>query len=105
MDNPCGRTSHGKSTLSGEAFSGSCGGTARQNSCGVGTAGTVAVDGRVVPEFKIESLREVIVRPLRLIYRVQDDVCSILAVVDSRRDLTQLLLPEVPEEEDDSTGE
>jgi toxin ParE1/3/4 len=61
--------------------------------------------GRVVPEFKIESYREVIVRPFRLIYRVQDDVCSIIAVVDSRRDLTQLLLPEVPEEEDESTEE
>jgi toxin ParE1/3/4 len=61
--------------------------------------------GRVVPEFKLESYREVIVRPFRLIYRVRDDVCSIIAVVHSRRDLTQLLLPEIPDKDDESTEE
>lgn len=29
--------------------------------------------GRVVPEFKIESLREVIHRPYRIIYRVREE--------------------------------
>jgi toxin ParE1/3/4 len=50
--------------------------------------------GRVVPEYKIEWLRELIVRPYRLVYAIRSDVCHIVAVHNSRRDLTALLRPD-----------
>src|SRR5260221_2390882 len=51
--------------------------------------------GRVVPElahFGIRSWRELVVRPYRLVYRVDDDAVLVLAVIDGRRDLEDLLL-------------
>lgn len=45
--------------------------------------------GRVVPEFASESVREVIDRPFRLIYRVGDEAIDVLAVRHSRRLLHQ----------------
>ena len=43
--------------------------------------------GRAVPEFKIESLREIIHRPYRIIYRVREDeeVIEILRVWHAAR--------------------
>jgi toxin ParE1/3/4 len=47
--------------------------------------------GRQVPEFGQEDLRELVtVRPYRIIYRIHEDTCTILAVVHSRRDLRKL---------------
>ena len=51
--------------------------------------------GRVVPElahFGIRSWRELIVRPHRIIYRVDGHTVYVLAVVDGRRELHDLLL-------------
>ncbi len=51
--------------------------------------------GRVVPElalFGITTWREMIVKPHRLIYRVEADSVFVLAVLDGRRDLEDLLL-------------
>lgn len=50
--------------------------------------------GRVVPEFKIEQLRELIVKPYRVIYRVRGEDCLIVAVHHSRRNVAALLPPE-----------
>ena len=50
---------------------------------------------RVVPElveFGIHQFRELITRPYRLVYRVQADRVFVLAVLDSRRDLEDVLL-------------
>jgi toxin ParE1/3/4 len=43
--------------------------------------------GRMVPEFKDESIREVIERPYRIIYRIKTDQIDILAVVHGAQDL------------------
>ena len=51
--------------------------------------------GRIVPELKtigINHYRELIVKPWRIVYRVESDRVLIMAVLDSRRDLDHLLL-------------
>jgi toxin ParE1/3/4 len=51
--------------------------------------------GRVVPEFGLEHLRELVtVRPYRILYVVREDHCSIVAVIRGSRDLSALLKPE-----------
>ncbi len=41
--------------------------------------------GREVPEYRQDNLREVLVRPYRLIYRVQPDAIEIITVVHYRQ--------------------
>jgi toxin ParE1/3/4 len=51
--------------------------------------------GRVVPElagFGLRNWRELVVRPYRLVYRIEGDIVTVLAVFDGRRDLEDLLL-------------
>jgi len=51
--------------------------------------------GRVVPEMRTLDVflyRELIERPWRMIYRFDDEHIYVLAVLDSRRELTSLLL-------------
>jgi len=51
--------------------------------------------GRVVPELLRRGLsvwRELIVRPYRIIYRIDQRTVYVLAVLDSRRDLEDVLL-------------
>ena len=51
--------------------------------------------GRMVPElasFGIRVFRELIVKPYRILYRVQIDSVLVLALVDARRDLETILL-------------
>lgn len=51
--------------------------------------------GRLVPElayFELRTYRELLVRPYRLIYRVEGDEVWVIAVFDGRRDLTDVLL-------------
>jgi len=51
--------------------------------------------GRIVPELAaldIRSYRELIVRPHRLVYSVRGDRVVVFAVLDTRRDLEDLLL-------------
>lgn len=51
--------------------------------------------GRMIPELQllgISQYREVLVRPWRLIYRPEGNRVLIMAVLDSRRDLEDLLL-------------
>ena len=59
------------------------------------TLGTSPERGRVVPElaaFGVRSLRELTVRPYRLMYRIEDGDVIVLAVFDGRRDLEEILL-------------
>jgi addiction module RelE/StbE family toxin len=51
--------------------------------------------GRVVPElahFGMRTWRELVVRPYRLMYRIEGDTVILLAVFDGRRDLEDVLL-------------
>lgn len=51
--------------------------------------------GRVAPElsrFGMQTWRELIVRPWRIIYRVEGDLVTVLALFDGRRDLEDVLL-------------
>ena len=51
--------------------------------------------GRVVPElahFGMRAWRELVVRPYRIVYRVEGDTVTVLAMLDGRRDLEDLLL-------------
>ena len=51
--------------------------------------------GRIIPELKIHNIefyREIISSPWRIMYRVNEFEVLILAVIDSRRDITDALL-------------
>ena len=51
--------------------------------------------GRVVPElayFGIRTWRELVVRPYRIIYRMEAGTVYVMAVLDGRRDLRDILL-------------
>lgn len=49
--------------------------------------GTFPLSGRMVPEYRDESIREVIERPYRIIYRIKADQIDILAVVHGAQEL------------------
>lgn len=51
--------------------------------------------GRIVPELKeigIVKYRELIVKPWRVMYKIETDAIFILSVIDGRRDFETLLL-------------
>ena len=51
--------------------------------------------GRIVPELKeqgIHTYRELIVAPWRIVYRVSDTTVFVLSVIDSRRNVEDILL-------------
>jgi len=51
--------------------------------------------GRVIPELKelnIESYREIIENPWRIIYKVENNVVFVLSVIDGRRNVEDILL-------------
>lgn len=55
----------------------------------------MAERGRVVPElayFGIRTWRELVVRPYRIIYRIAAGTLYVMAVLDGRRDLRDVLL-------------
>ena len=43
--------------------------------------------GRVVPEFGLDEMREIIVPPFRMVYRIRRAEIRVVAVVHVRRDL------------------
>ncbi len=56
---------------------------------------TLAGRGRIVPELgrlHIQQYRELVVSPYRVIYRVRDTRVLVLAVIDARRSLEDILL-------------
>jgi hypothetical protein len=45
-----------------------------------------------VPELKREDIRELVtVKPYRIIYIVEEDICRIVAIVDARRDFMRAI--------------
>jgi addiction module RelE/StbE family toxin len=51
--------------------------------------------GRFVPELRaygIRTWRELLIRPYRIVYRISGETVVVLAVLDGRRDLEDLLL-------------
>lgn len=51
--------------------------------------------GRIVPELKEQGIhiyREMIIAPWRVIYRISDSVVFVLSVIDSRRNVEDILL-------------
>lgn len=51
---------------------------------------TLAERGRVVPEFRNPSIRELFIHSYRLIYRIQEDRVLIAALIHGHRDLLRL---------------
>jgi toxin ParE1/3/4 len=54
--------------------------------------------GRIVPElreYRIYQYHELIVAPWRLIYRIYEDKVYVLAVIDSRRNIEDILLERI----------
>jgi len=54
--------------------------------------------GRVVPELLDEGItyyRELIEKPWRIIYRVGDETVYLIAIIDSRQNLDELLLKKI----------
>jgi addiction module RelE/StbE family toxin len=47
--------------------------------------------GGRVPEFDRDDIREVLVRPYRIIYNVRGDDCYVVAVIHGARDLPSLI--------------
>jgi plasmid stabilization system protein ParE len=51
--------------------------------------------GRIVPELKNQGIhiyREIILHPWRIIYRISDTTVFVLSVIDSRRNVEDILL-------------
>jgi toxin ParE1/3/4 len=51
--------------------------------------------GRIIPELKEQGIhiyREIIVPPWRIIYRISDTTVFVLSVIDSRRNVEDILL-------------
>lgn len=49
--------------------------------------------GWQIPEYDDADLRELLVFPYRVIYRIIDDTCYVIAVVHGSRDLTRIIRP------------
>ncbi len=55
---------------------------------------TMPEPGRIVPELKeqgIHTYREIVIAPWRVIYRISDTVVFVLSVIDSRRNVEDIL--------------
>jgi len=52
--------------------------------------------GWKVAEFNRDSIRELYVRPFRLIYQIEGDACRIVAVVHAMRDATNTIQERLP---------
>ncbi|MBI9107238.1 MAG: type II toxin-antitoxin system RelE/ParE family toxin [Spirochaetales bacterium] len=51
--------------------------------------------GRIIPELQNENLtkfREIIVKPWRMMYRIEDNRILILAILDGRRNIEDILM-------------
>jgi addiction module RelE/StbE family toxin len=51
--------------------------------------------GRIMPELKdqgIQTYRELVVAPWRIIYRISDTIVFVLSVIDSKRNVEDILL-------------
>ena len=56
---------------------------------------SMPIRGRIVPELKdqgIHTYRELIIAPWRVIYRISDKTVFVLSLIDSRRNVEDILL-------------
>ena len=58
-------------------------------------AATMPMAGRVVPELHRNDIREVFVRPYRIVYRVREDAIDVLTVFEGHRLFDTTDLPEI----------
>lgn len=49
-----------------------------------------SLGGSIVPEFNDPAIREILIRPYRVIYTVREEKCFVVAVVHGSRDLGSL---------------
>jgi toxin ParE1/3/4 len=47
--------------------------------------------GSIVPEFQQDAIREVVVRPYRIIYQIRGEDCFVAAIMHGSRDLRRLI--------------
>jgi hypothetical protein len=47
--------------------------------------------GRIVPEYGIETVREVILPPYRLVYRIEANGIGVIGVIHAHRDIMRKL--------------
>ncbi len=52
---------------------------------------TFPKSGALVPEFDRDDIRELTVRPFRIIYAIRGEECHIVAVIHGSRDLSRLV--------------
>ncbi len=50
--------------------------------------------GRIVPEYEIENLRELIIGSYRMVYELMPNTVQIIGIIHGRRDLKSALQPE-----------
>jgi toxin ParE1/3/4 len=50
--------------------------------------------GSIVAEFRLDAIREIVVRPYRIIYQIRDDECFVVAIVHGSRDLVSVIDPD-----------
>jgi addiction module RelE/StbE family toxin len=53
---------------------------------------TLPRSGSIVPEFRRDAIREVLVRPYRIIYQIRGEDCFVAAIVHGSRDLRRLMV-------------
>lgn len=63
----------------------------------VDRAAALPYSGRVVPELGRQDVREIIVRPYRIVYRVSETHIMVWAVFQGRRLLTEEIMADGPE--------
>ncbi len=62
------------------------------------TLETFPFEGRVIPELQVHNIytyRELVISPWRLFYRISKQEVYVLAIIDSRRDIHDLLLDRI----------
>ena len=62
--------------------------------------------GRIVTEFRkynINKYREIIISPWRIIYLIENHLVYVLNVIDSRRDIEELLFKKIMQYSDDQS--
>ena len=55
---------------------------------------TMPAFGSIVEEFGVPHIRELLVRPYRIIYSISGDTCTIAAVLHGRQDLASWIDPD-----------
>jgi plasmid stabilization system protein ParE len=65
--------------------------TAERILAAAGTLAELPRMGRIVPEYGIETVREVILPPYRLVYRIEANGIGVIGVIHAHRDIMRKL--------------